>query len=165
MAASSLEQVSIDHLRVYLSHTWLPTPTIKITVQNAHPCTPLSFLTWDTPVDPSALNTGVLQLVDAVSGENIEGPGLKLNRLLPPPRDALVEIGPQDVVEVDVELSAPWIPGNGKLVKVHAHGEWKAVWAKTKDAVSDEELNAMSGADVMQGPFRSIRDVELEVTK
>ncbi|KAF2206754.1 hypothetical protein CERZMDRAFT_91923 [Cercospora zeae-maydis SCOH1-5] len=158
-------QPTVDDLRIFLSHTWLPVPTVKVTIQNAHPTTPMSFLTWDTPIDKSSLNTGVLQLTDAVSGESIEGPGLKLSRLLPPPREDLVEVAAQDVVEVDIELKAPWIPSSNKLVKVHAEGAWKAVWAKGKNEVTDEELNDMSGPGVLQGPFRSVRDVELELSE
>ncbi|PPJ54342.1 hypothetical protein CBER1_07125 [Cercospora berteroae] len=168
MASPSRQQAhepTVDDLRIFLSHTWLPVPTVKVTIQNTHPTATLSFLTWDTPIDKSSLNTGVLQMTDAVSGEAVEGPGLKLNRLLPPPRDDVVELAAQDVVEVEIELKAPWIPSSNKLVKVHAEGAWRAVWTKAKDEVADDELNAMSGPGVLQGPFRSVRDVELELSE
>lgn len=73
------------------------------------------------------------------------------------------EVAPQETIEMDIDLSAPWIPGDGKLVKVHALGEWRAVWAKGKDEITDEELGAMSGPGVLRGPFRSVRDVEMEL--
>lgn len=155
---------SVDDLHIFLSHTWQPVPTVKVTIQNTHPTSYMSFLSWDTPVDPSALNTGVLTIVYAVSGEPIPGPGLKLNRLLPPLREDIIELAPQETIEVDIDLSAPWIPGDGKRVKVHALGQWRAVWAKGKDEITDEELEAMSGTDVvLRGPFRSVRDVEMEL--
>lgn len=154
---------SVDDLHIFLSHTWQPVPTVKVTIQNTHPTSYMSFLSWDTPVDPSALNTGVLTIVYAVSGEPVPGPGLKLNRLLPPPREDIIELAPQETIEVDIDLSAPWIPGDGKLVKVHALGEWRAVWAKGKDEITNEELGAMSGPGVLRGPFRSVRDVEMEL--
>lgn len=168
MAASSDKQArepSVKDLHIYLSHTWTPVPTVKVTIQNTHPTSPMSFLIWDTPIDRTALNNGVLRLVDAVSGEPIQGPGLKISRLLPPPRDAIVEVASLDVIEVDIELDAPWIPGGNKLVKVHAQGEWKAVWAKPKDDVTAEELGAMSGPGMLKGPFRSVRDVEMELSE
>lgn len=168
MSASSNQQErepSVEDLRIYLSHTWTPVPTVNVTIQNIHPTSHLSFLIWDTPIDRTALNSGILRLVDAVSGDFIQGPGLKITRLLPPPRDAMVELAPQDVVEVDIDLNAPWIPGDNKLVKVHAQGEWKAVWPTAKDDVTREELEAISGAGALSGPFRSARDVEMELAK
>lgn len=168
MAASSDKQArepSVNDLQIYLSHTWTPVPTVKVTIQNTHPTSPMSFLIWDTPIDRTALNSGILRLVDAVLGEPIQGPGLKINRLLPPPPDAVVELAPQDVVEVDIELDAPWIPGSNRLVKVHAQGEWRAVWAKAKDDVTAEELGALGGPGALKGSFRSVRDVEMELSE
>ncbi|EME81257.1 uncharacterized protein MYCFIDRAFT_8780, partial [Pseudocercospora fijiensis CIRAD86] len=115
-------------------------PTVHVAIQNKNTATPLTLLTWDTPIDPSALNTGVLSLSDTSTGEAIPGPELKLNRLRPPPRDALVTIAPGDMVEKEVELVAPWIPRDGRSITVRAQGSWRAIWPKGKEDVSDEEL-------------------------
>lgn len=138
-------------------------PTVHVAIQNKNNATPLTLLTWDTPLDPSALNTGVLSITDDSNGEEIPGPELKLNRLLPPSRDALVTIAPGDVVEKEIELVAPWIPRDGRSVTVSAQGMWRAVWSKSKEDVNDEELAAMSGESVFAGPFKSVKDAEVEL--
>ncbi|KAF7197510.1 putative secreted protein [Pseudocercospora fuligena] len=154
----------IDDLVVTLSRgkTSDP-PTVHVEIQNKNTATPLTLLIWDTPLDPSALNTGVLSIRDASSGETIPGPELKLNRRLPPPREALVTIAPGDVVEKEVELVAPWIPRDGRSVTVKAEGSWRAVWPKREQDVDDEKLAAMSGGGVMAGPFKSLADAQIEL--
>ncbi|KXT00869.1 hypothetical protein AC578_958 [Pseudocercospora eumusae] len=138
-------------------------PTVHVAIQNKNAATPLTLLTWDTPLDPSALNTGVLTISDASSGEAIPGPELKLNRRLPPPRDDLVTIAPGDVVEKEIELVAPWIPRVGRSVTVSAHGSWRAVWSKSEEDVKDEELAAISGGGVMTGAFKSAANAQIEL--
>lgn len=129
--------------------------TLTCTIRNTDSEHTISFLTWDTPFDPTAVNTGVLALRDAETGTDIPSPGLKLNRKMPPSRDALVEIAPQSSAERELNLSSPWIPTDGKKYQVAVHGTWRAVWQKPATQVSDEELAALKGDEAMQGGFDS----------
>ena len=128
--------------------------TLKVTIRNYSPDKTFSFLTWDSPFDPSAINTGVLCLKDAETGNTIDSPGMKLNRMMPPPRDELVEISPGSSATKELALKSPWIPTDGKKYQLHMQGKWRAAWAKAAADVSDDELEAMGG-DVSEGAFES----------
>lgn len=129
--------------------------TVACTIRNTDSEHTISFLTWDTPFDPTAVNTGVLALRNAETGTDIPSPGMKLNRKMPPPRDALVEIAPKSSAEHELNLSSPWIPTDGKKYQVAVHGTWRAIWQKPATQVSDEELAALKGDEAMQGMFDS----------
>jgi hypothetical protein len=129
--------------------------TITCTIRNTDSENSITFLTWDTPFDSTAVNTGVLTLTDAETGADIPSPGMKLNRKMPPSRDALVEIAPKSSAERELNLSSPWIPTDGKKYQVAVNGTWRAVWQKPITQVSDEELAALKGDEVMTGGFKS----------
>lgn len=154
MSKSTAKQDSIGDLAVRLSVA-SASSTIRVTVQNENPDQTISLLTWDSPLDPRALNTGTLTLEDAENGEEIPGPGIKLNRLLPPPRDALVEIAPKGSFSQEITLRSPWIPTDGRSVRVTMSGTWKAVWRKPTAEITDDELASMTGDEVLSGEFRS----------
>lgn len=115
----------------------------------------MSFLTWDTPFDPLAVNTGVLSLKDAETGVDIPSPGMQLRRQMPPPRDAIVEIAPDSSSERELNLSSPWIPTDGKKYQVAVQGTWRAIWQKPAAQVTDQELAALKGDEAMPGDFQS----------
>jgi hypothetical protein len=129
--------------------------TVACTIRNTASEHTITFLTWDTPFDPTAVNTGVLALRNAETGADLQSPGMRLNRKMPPPRDALVEIAPKSSAERELNLSSPWIPTDGKKYQVAVHGTWRAVWQKPATQVSDEELAALEGDEAMQGMFDS----------
>lgn len=128
--------------------------TVKVTIRNDSPDKAFSFLSWDSPFDPQAINTGVLCLKDAETGKTIESPGMKLNRMMPPPRDELVEISPGSSAEKELKLKSPWIPTDGKTYQLHLRGNWRAAWAKAATDVSDRELEGME-SDVSSSAFES----------
>lgn len=134
--------------------------TVTCTIHNSDAEHTLSFLTWDTPFDPTAVNTGVVAIKDAETGAEIPSPMMKLNRQMPPSRDALVEIGPSSDSVREVNLTSPWIPTDGKKYQVKLQGTWRAVWQKPTAQVTDEELAALKGDEAMQGGFDS-RSVEM----
>lgn len=146
-------------LSVHLSAT--TDRKLKITITNNDFTTPRTFLRWDTPFDPRALDMGILKLEDAESGQDLPSPGVKLNRRLPPPRDDLVEVPAGGEVSKEIELKAPWLPGDGRKVQVSAKGEWKAVWKKARDEVSNDELDIVGGQDVIRRMFRDGNSVEM----
>lgn len=155
MSSSSHEQCSTRDLKVLLSSGSSPS-TLKVTVENESRSHTYSLFTWDTPLDEQALNIGTLTLEDAKTGEAIPGPQMKVNRKLPPPRDAVVEVSPQSTVSREINMSFPWLPKDGKVYRVQVQGSWKAVWAKTATQVTDEELSQMSGDNhLLEGGIRS----------
>ena len=135
---------------------------VKVQISNASPDSTFTFLSWDTPFDPRALDLGVVGLSDAVTGKEIPGPGLKLNRKMPAPRDELIEVEPGKTRTRELELKGFWLPEEGTKVRIHAHGEWKAVWkARRKDEIAEAELEALAGDRVLRGPFQSENTVEV----
>ena len=90
--------------------------TVACNIRNNDAEHTISFLTWDTPFDPLAVNTGVLTLKDAESGAEVPSPGMQIRRMMPPPRDVLFEIAPGSSAERELNLSSPWIPTDGKKI-------------------------------------------------
>ena len=152
-AIMSSTQAPLGDVAISLSSAQSPL-TVKVTIRNDSPDKTFSFLSWDSPFDPQAINTGVLCLKDAETGNTIESPGLKLNRMLPPPRDELVEISPGSSASKELGLKSPWIPTDGRKYQLHMRGNWRAAWAKAAADVSDRELEAMGG-DVSSSAFES----------
>jgi hypothetical protein len=135
---------SSQDLKIQLSAGSSPS-VLKVTVENKSQSQTFSLLTWNTPLDEQALNIGALTLEDAESGKPVPGPQMKVNRKLPPPRDAVLEVSPQSTVSREVNLSFPWIPKDGKVYRIQVQGTWKAVWAKSASQITDEELSEMTG--------------------
>jgi hypothetical protein len=158
MTSHSSAQASLSDVSVEMSPADAPL-TVKVTIRNESPDKTFSFLSWDSPFDPQAVNTGVLRLKDVETGDEIEGPGLKLNRKLPPPRDDLVEIGPGKSATKELGLKSPWIPTDGKKYQIQLQGSWRAAWSKAAADVSDRELESM-GSD---GSSKSFESGHLEV--
>lgn len=136
--------------------------SVACTIRNNDPEHTISFLTWDTPFDPTAVNTGVLTLKDTATGDEIPSPGMKINRQMPPPRDDLQEIAPKSSADRQLNLSSPWIPTDGKKYLIGVQGSWRAVWTKPASSVTDDELAAARGDEAMQGSFHS-ESVEMEL--
>jgi len=129
--------------------------TVACNIRNNDAEHTISFLTWDTPFDPLAVNTGVLTLKDAESGAEVPSPGMQIRRMMPPPRDVLFEIAPGSSAERELNLSSPWIPTDGKKYQVAVNGTWRAMWKKPAAEVTDEELAALKGDEAMQEGFDS----------
>lgn len=151
---SSVNDRTSQEVSIELSTAQAPL-TVKVTIQNDSPDRTFSFLTWDSPFDPQAINTGVLSLKDVDTGHAIEGPAMKLNRKLPPSRDDVVEIRPGSFVTKELELASPWIPTDGKRYQVQLSGDWRAAWLKPAAEVSDRELEAMESSRISSFAFES----------
>ncbi|KAI4724962.1 hypothetical protein E4T49_07321 [Aureobasidium sp. EXF-10728] len=153
MSSSSHEQSSTRDLKIQLSPGSSPS-VLKVTVENESQTQAFSLFTWDTPLDEQALNIGALTLEDAKTGQAVPGPQMKVNRKLPPPRDAVVDIPPQSIASREVNLAFPWIPKDGKVYRVQVQGSW--------NAVTDEELSAMAGDSQLEEKIRA-ESVELQL--
>ncbi|KAK6000205.1 hypothetical protein QM012_003837 [Aureobasidium pullulans] len=162
MSSSSVEQSSTRDLKVRLSSGSSPS-VLKVTVENESRSHTYALLTWNTPLDEQAFNIGALTLEDAKTGQAVPGPQMKVNRKLPPPRDAVVEVSPQSAVSREVKLSSPWLPTDSKVYRVQVQGPWKAVWARPASQITDEELSNMNGdSHLLQETIRS-ESVELRL--
>lgn len=136
--------------------------SVTCNIRNSDPKHAITFLTWDTPFDPSAINSGVLAIKDADTGAEVPSPEMKINRQMPPPRDALQEVAPMSSAEREMNLSSPWIPTDGKKYQVRVEGKWRAAWKKPAAQITDEELAAVKGDGDLQGDFGS-ESVEMEL--
>jgi hypothetical protein len=128
--------------------------TVACSIRNTDADHTISFLTWDTPFDPVAVNTGVLTLKDAESGAEVPSPRLQIRRMMPPPRDVIFEIAPGSTAERELNLTSPWIPTDGKKYQVGVQGTWRAMWKKPAAEVTDEELSGLKG-EAMPADFGS----------
>jgi hypothetical protein len=121
-------------------------PTILVTATNLHQSTSLTLLTWDTPFDEKALVLGIFNFIDTSTNEALQSPNLKINRGLPPPREAFIEIGPRKAVAKEIVLDGRGANlEKGKEYDVQARGRWKAVWRASVLDVGDQNLKKMGG--------------------
>jgi len=154
MTGSSSHQQALDphptksSLRLTLSQKepQAEPQTLLVTATNLHDSTALTLLTWDTPFDDKALLLGIFHIKDSTTGQEIPFPSLKVNRKLPPPRDAFLEIEPRNAITKEVVLSGPALQlEKGIDYEVQAKGKWKAVWHASVKDVGDENLKKMGG--------------------
>lgn len=154
MSSTNRPQLSAQDVSVELSSTAAPL-TVQVTIRNYSPDQTFSFLTWDSPFDPQAINTGVLSVKDAQTGVELEGPGMKLNRQLPPPREELIEVKPGSSATRELGLASPWVPTDGKKYQLQMRGNWRGAWAKAASEVTDGELEAMGSDQLSSNAFES----------
>ncbi|KAF2432833.1 hypothetical protein EJ08DRAFT_647922 [Tothia fuscella] len=160
IASSARNMASSSHLQVIDPHPLSSTlqlsiaekspatspPTILVTATNLHSQTSLTLLTWDSPFDDKALLLGVFRLVDLSNNEAVPSPNLRINRALPPPRDAFLEIRPRQAITKEIVLDNPAMKmQRGKDYSVQGKGQWKAVWHASVTDVGDDNLKKMGG--------------------
>ncbi|GAW15140.1 hypothetical protein ANO14919_045490 [Xylariales sp. No.14919] len=136
---------------------------LTIGVTNTH-SSPATVFTWDSPLDPLAVQLGLLEFTPEGQDAPVNIPKIQVRRLMPPGDDAYITIEPGQTQERDVLLKKPMVPMDqlqGK-VKVVCKGEWKSVWASKKEDISAEALKN-TGADdaALKGNFES-EPVEIE---
>ncbi|TGJ87209.1 hypothetical protein E0Z10_g1519 [Xylaria hypoxylon] len=167
-AASQQERVDMSDevlsaLKVSVRQASSSPPKLTIGVTNTH-SSPITVFTWNSPLDPLAVQLGLLSFTLEGQDTPIDIPTIQVRRLMPPGDDAYVTIEPGKTEEREVLLKRPMVPLDqlqGK-VKVVCKGEWKSVWASKKEDISAESLQN-TGADdaALQGNFES-EQVEIE---
>jgi hypothetical protein len=149
----------IPGLEFKLSQTSRSPPSLLVTLKNTSPDTTYTLLKWGTPLDRSALNTGVFTIVDDANGEEVKQDVMQTNRKMPPPQEDLVTVAPGTEEELEVDLNKPWMPDRRPVTyKVKAVGTFKGIWAKYGNEVTEEELYAYG-----QSPFSGRRFATNEV--
>ncbi|KAI3323952.1 hypothetical protein HD806DRAFT_78736 [Xylariaceae sp. AK1471] len=157
--ASSVEMSDsvISALKVSVRQASSSPPKLTIGVANTH-SSPVTVFTWNSPLDPLAVQLGLLSFTPEGKDTPIDIPTIQVRRIMPPGDDAFVTIAPGQTEEREVLLKKPIVPLDqlqGK-VKVVCKGEWKSVWVSKKEDISAESLkNAGSDDDAVKGNFES----------
>ncbi|KAI1345456.1 hypothetical protein F5Y01DRAFT_57670 [Xylaria sp. FL0043] len=166
----ALEQARVDMsdqvlsaLKVSVRQESSSPPKLTIGVTNTH-SSPVTVFTWNSPLDPLAVQLGLLSFTPEGKDTPVDIPTIQVRRIMPPGDDAYVTIEPGQTEEREVLLKRPMVPLDqlqGK-VKVVCKGEWKSVWASKKEDISAEALKS-GGADnaALKGIFES-EPVEME---
>lgn len=153
-----------DNLEVRLSQaSAAPAPSLSISVKNTHPSTAVTLLRWDSPLDPLALQLGLISVTAAGAPAPIDMPTIQIRRAMPPGADSLVTLQPGESASSVVELRDSFVPkdtwAQGKA-KVGMKGSWGAVWPGLvkDDLLADlEKLSALGGGGdgVLTGEWES----------
>jgi len=87
-----------------------------------------------------------------------------LNRVLPPAREDLREVKPNQAIDHYIVLKPPHVQlKSEQKYKIKAAGTIKAVWEKKKEDVSDAELEDLGGGDAVAVVDFSTEEIEIEV--
>lgn len=153
-----------DNLEIGLSQApAAANPSLSVSVKNTHPSTPLTLLTWDSPLDPMALQLGLISVTAAGAPAPIDMPTIKVSRAMPPGADSLVTLQPGESASSVVEMRDAFVPRDtwdqGEA-KVSMKGRWAAVWPGLvkDDLLGDlEKLSALGGGGdgVLTGEWES----------
>ncbi|KAI8203695.1 hypothetical protein K4K52_005241 [Colletotrichum sp. SAR 10_76] len=129
----------LSNLEVSVSQSASSPPSVKVSVKNTHPDTPVTIIKWNSPLDPIVLGLGQVSVTPAGASEPMHIAAIKVGRKMPPGPESLVTLKPGESAENVVELREPRVPGDvwkaGKA-KVSLKGRWMAVWP----ALTTEEL-------------------------
>ncbi|KAK2027830.1 hypothetical protein LX32DRAFT_640558 [Colletotrichum zoysiae] len=148
---------ALANLAVRIRQTSSSPPTLAFSVTNNHDI-PLTILRWKTPLDPLAIQLGLVYITPEGKSEPIELPTIELRRVMPPPQDALVTLQPGERKEQEVVLKEPIVPLDqlGKTARVAVKGKWGTVWPTTADNLSEENIEKLQFGDgVLTGDFES----------
>ncbi|KAK2057237.1 hypothetical protein LY76DRAFT_594374 [Colletotrichum caudatum] len=148
---------ALANLAVRIRQTSTSPPTLALSVTNNHGI-PLTILRWKTPLDPLAIQLGLVYITPEGGSEPIELPTIELRRVMPPPQDALVTLQPGEREEQEVVLKEPIVPLDqlGKTARVAVKGKWGTVWPTTADNLSQENIEKLQFGDgVLTGDFES----------
>ncbi|KAK1985234.1 hypothetical protein LZ30DRAFT_584555 [Colletotrichum cereale] len=148
---------ALANLAVRIRQTSSSPPTLALSVTNKHDA-PLTILRWKTPLDPLAIQLGLVSITPEGNSKPMELPTIELRRLMPPPQDDLVTLQPGEHREQEVVLREPIVPLGqlGKTARVAVKGKWGTVWPTTADNLSQETIEKLQFGDgVLTGEFES----------
>ncbi|OAL44549.1 hypothetical protein IQ07DRAFT_521746 [Pyrenochaeta sp. DS3sAY3a] len=161
--SSSTASSGVPGLEITISQISRDPPAISVLLKNSDPEKPYTVLKWGTPLDSSALNTGVFTITDDESHSEVEQMVMQINRKMPPAQEELVTVAPGTQEEIEVVFDKPWMPAKKPAkYKVKAVGEFKGVWDKYGSDVSEDELWAYIESPFSGKKFRT-NEIVLEV--
>ncbi|KAG4425320.1 hypothetical protein IFR04_001470 [Cadophora malorum] len=133
--------------------------SLIVSVKNTDP-SPVSILTWNSPLDPRLSALGLLKFTSVSTGEVASGIDLKINHRVPesgvftPEDDCIVKIEGGGSVEREVKVKEMEVTlVKGEKYKVGLEGWWGTVW------MGEGNLRAGGGR---MGDFKT-EDVEIQV--
>ncbi|KAJ8110427.1 hypothetical protein ONZ43_g5873 [Nemania bipapillata] len=154
----------LSALKVSVRQTSSSPPKLTVGVTNTH-SSPVTVFTWDSPLDPLAVQLGLLSFTPEGKDAPIDLPTIQVRRLMPPGDDAFVTIESGQTEEREVLLKRPMVPLDqlqGKVTVV-CKGQWRSVWALKKEGISAESLrNAGADDTALKGNFES-EEVDIEL--
>ncbi|KAI1374784.1 hypothetical protein F4677DRAFT_424856 [Hypoxylon crocopeplum] len=154
----------ISKLQVAVRQVSTSPPKLVLAVKNTH-SGPVTVLSWNSPLDPLAVQLGLLSFTPAGSDEPVEIPTIQIRRKMPPGPDSLITMEAGQTKEQELELKGPIVPLDklrGK-VSVVCSGEWMGVWPSEADAITKVSLEqAGASEDTFRGSFQS-EAVEIEI--
>lgn len=155
----------LSQLHVSLSQASKSPPTVSIKVTNNSP-SPVTILTWDSPLDPIALSLGLFSVTPSGASEPLDITRVMVSRKMPPSDESLVSLAPGESRENEVvlrELLVPVEKLKGRKSTVEVKGRWMGVWPKSRDALSGEAIEkGAHGGGAVAGTFAS-DSIEIEV--
>jgi hypothetical protein len=143
--SNSSSSNGIPGLELKLTQTSRNPPSLLVTLKNNSPDTPYTLLKWGTPLDPAALNTGVFNIMNKETGDEVEQLVVQINRKMPPPQEELVTVAPGAEEEFTVVFDKPWMPQQKPAkYKIKAQGNFMGVWNKYGTDLTEGDLDAYS---------------------
>ncbi|KAL0938307.1 uncharacterized protein CTRU02_204917 [Colletotrichum truncatum] len=145
----------LSRLTVRIRQSSTSPPTLALSVTNDHTF-PLTILRWNTPLDPLALQLGVLSVTPEGKDAPLELDTIALRRVMPPPAEDLITLQPGDSKEQEIILRETMLPFDklGKTPRVAAKGKWQTVWPTTAEKLSQETIEKLQfGEGVLTGEF------------
>ncbi|KAH8682614.1 hypothetical protein BX600DRAFT_544955 [Xylariales sp. PMI_506] len=128
------------------------TLTVSVTNQGDGP---LTILAWESPLDPAALQLGVVKL--QVAGSPLDIPTIHIRRKVPPSPESLVTIEPGQAAEQQIRLGEPLVSPDRLTgeVKVLLEGRWVAVWQVRREDLEPRMLENIGVGEEggLTGPF------------
>ncbi|KAI1182544.1 hypothetical protein F5B17DRAFT_420008 [Nemania serpens] len=163
-ARVNMSDAVLSALKVSVRQASSSPPKLTVSVTNTD-SSPVTVFIWNSPLDPLALQLGLLSFTPEGKDSPIALPTIQVRRLMPPGDNAFVTIEPGQTEEREVLLKEPMVPLDqiqGKT-KVVCKGEWKGVWASKKEDISAESLRD-PGTDgtALTGNFES-EPVDIEL--
>ncbi|KAI1106414.1 hypothetical protein F4804DRAFT_42737 [Jackrogersella minutella] len=154
----------ISKLKVSVRQVSSSPPKLALAVTNAD-SRAVTILRWNSPLDPLALQLGVVSFVPAGSDSPIHMPTIQIRRKMPPGPESLVTIGAGQTKEQELELRAPIVPleklrGRASVV---CSGEWISVWLSEADTITKESLEKAGASDDSFGGSFQSEAVEIEL--
>ncbi|KAJ5223228.1 hypothetical protein N7468_007770 [Penicillium chermesinum] len=107
--------------------------------------TPVTILTWNTPLDSKAGVLGVFEIRNSEDSQIIPIDKVKLSRKLPATRQDLVEIEAGQTINQTVKLPVFNFEA-GHEYDIQAQGVWHALWEKPLTEVTESHLLDFSEA-------------------
>ncbi|KAL2757240.1 hypothetical protein ACRALDRAFT_1060649 [Sodiomyces alcalophilus JCM 7366] len=157
-AAEAMSGDVLSHLDVRIRQTATRPPTLVLDVTNNNPDTPLTILTWESPLDPGALPLGLFSITPEGASQPLDIPTIQIRRVMPPPRDSFATLKPgetrtQEHILRDSIVSPEQL---GPKPEVVVKGTWMGVWTVPIEELTPDRLeNMYTDEGRLTGPFET----------